>query len=161
MELYSKWFITWYSDWTFRPNNPITRTEILKLIFLVAWVPLSTDDKNYFIDIPSSDWQKKYVNTWVNLKLISTKNKKFNPNWYLTRVEALKMITKLFIWDVDLVYSKKLADVSWNDWYSKYVEYAINNDLLSVVNNHFYPNKNITRYEVIVLLYKLSKMQKS
>lgn len=62
----------------------------------------------------------------------------------------------LFIWDINLSYSKELMDVSWSEWFAKYVEYSIDNNLVPIINNYFYPNKNITRYEVIWILYKLT-----
>lgn len=154
--LAEKWILTWFEDNTFKPNNSITRSEFLKLLFLIKWVSLSKDNTNYFVDIINNSWQKKYINTWVNLWLISTNKKKFNPNSFLTKVEAIKMAIILFVWDINLVYSQELLDVVWNEWYAKYVEYTVNNDLLPVINNCFYPNKNITRYEVVEILYKLS-----
>jgi hypothetical protein len=68
----------------------------------------------------------------------------------------LKIATILFQWDISEKYTKELKDVFWTEWYSKYVEYSINNDLIPIVNNCFSPNKNITRYEVIWMLKKLS-----
>lgn len=156
MDLFSKWYIVWYSDGTFKPNNPITKTEFLKMLFLIKWVALSNDNTNYFIDVASNSWQKKYVNTAVELKIVTTWNKRFNTDWFLTRVEALKMAITLFVWEINLIYSKELSDVCWDEWYAKYVEYAIDNDLLSVVDNCFFPTKNITRYEFVNLLKKLS-----
>ncbi len=153
--LVEKWFITWFWDNTFRPQSSITRTEFLKLLFLVAGKELSTDNKDYFTDLKVW-WQKKYINTAVWLKLVSTSNKKFNPNGNISRVEALKISITLFVWEINLAFSQELKDVFWTEWYSKYVEYSINNDLIPIVNNCFSPNKNITRYEVIWMLKKLS-----
>lgn len=31
--LLQKWIINWYSDWTFRPKNNITRAELVKIFF--------------------------------------------------------------------------------------------------------------------------------
>lgn len=102
-------------------------------------------------------WQKKYVNTALYLKLVSSTNKKFFPDAPLTKVEALKMAVILFVWDINLSYSQKLIDVAWSEWFTKYIEYSVKNDLIPIINNFFYPNKYITRYEVIWLLYKISK----
>lgn len=127
------------------------------MLFSIKWIFLSNDNSNYFIDIPWDAWYKKYVNTAVNLKIVTTSNKNFNPNWFLTRVEALKISIILFIWDININYTKNFLDIISTDWYSKYVEYAINNNLLQTKDNYFFPNKNITRYEVLSLLEKLSK----
>lgn len=128
----------------------------MKLIFLVSATKLSDDQTNYFTDLKVG-WQKRYINTAVQLKMISTQNKKFNPNGSITRVEALKMILLLFVWEVPNVYTKNLWDISGNDWYAKYVEYALNYNFFSITNNLFYPNKAITRYEVISILQKITK----
>lgn len=111
---------------------------------------------DYFLDIGASSWQKKYVNTALSLWLITKANKKFYPNSFLTKVEALKMAVLLFAWEIQSVYSQELMDVWWSEWFAKYVQYSIENNLLPVLNNFFYPNKNITRYEVVQLLEKLS-----
>ena len=126
------------------------------MLFLIKWIDLSSDNTDYFSDVNPNGWQKKYINTAVSLWLVTTLNNTFLPDSCLTKVEALKMAIILFVWDINLVYSQALADVTWTKWYAKYVEYATKNDLLQIVNNYFYPNKNITRYEVIWLLYKLS-----
>lgn len=117
---------------------------------------LSQDNMDYFLDIGASSWQKKYVNTAVSLWLVAKTNKKFYPNSFLTKVEALKMAILLFAWEIQSVYNQELMDVWWSEWFAKYVQYSIENNLLPITNNYFYPNKNITRYEVIQLLEKLS-----
>lgn len=89
--------------------------------------------------------------------MISTQNTKFNPNGSVTRVEALKMILLLFIWEVWNNYTKNIWDVSGKDWYAKYIEYALNNNLFSLSNNLFFPNKEITRYEVINILKQMTQ----
>lgn len=155
--LWEKWFISWFWDDTFRPNNSITRAEFLKLIFLISETKLSDDSTDYFTDIKVW-WQKRYINTWVHLGMISTQNKKFNPNGSITRVEALKMILLLFIWELPHVYNKNLSDISGNEWFAKYVQYALENNFFSLHNSFFYPNKAITRYEVIYILKKITKI---
>lgn len=153
--LVDKWFLTGYGDGTFQPKNPITRTEFLKLLFLVSWTELSNDSRNYFTDIKVG-WQKKYINTAVALGMVSKNNPKFNPNGFVSRVEALKMTILLFIGEIPDYYQKELNDVSGSEWYAKYVEYALNYDLLQSSNNNFSPNKPITRYEVIGMLKKIT-----
>ncbi|MDD5769868.1 MAG: S-layer homology domain-containing protein [Candidatus Gracilibacteria bacterium] len=156
-DLLLKGIISGYSDGTFKPDNPISRVEFLKMLFLVKGISLSSDNSNYFSDVSDSSWQKKYVNTAVSLKLVSTSNKNFSPNSSISKVEALKMAIILFVGEINLVYSQELSDVGGGEWFSKYIEYAIKNNLLEVKNNNFYPNNNITRYEVIGMLYKLSE----
>jgi hypothetical protein len=60
----SKWYIKWYADGTFKPNNPVTRAEAIAIILnIVVWkdniaVPTDSD----FQDVKMSDWFCKYTN---------------------------------------------------------------------------------------------------
>lgn len=155
MDLVKKWFVKWFWD-EFKPNNSITRWEFLKLILLIKWVNISTETKTYFEDVLENSWQNKYINIWVNIWIISTKNKQFLPSWTISRVEALKMALILFVWDINNVYSWWFIDVSPNDWFSKYVEYSRINSLISF-DKYFYPSKELTRMEVIKILFALKK----
>lgn len=67
------------------------------------------------------------------------------------------MMIVLFIWEIPNTFNKELSDVSGTKWYAKYVEYAINNNLFPVSENLFFPQKNITRYEVVSILKKLTQ----
>jgi hypothetical protein len=113
------------------------------------------DNGDYFVDIPSNAWQKKYVNTALSLGFITNKNKQFFPNEFISRVEALKMILTLFVGSVPESYNKNFSDVKSTDWFAKYVQFAAEKDLLTF-SNTFQPNKKITRIEVIHILQKLS-----
>lgn len=88
--------------------------------------------------------------------MVSSSNKKFFPNGNISRVEALKMIINLFVWNIQNKYTGKYIDVKATDWFSKYVEYAVENNIFTQSWTKFFPNKDITRYEVIWILKKLS-----
>jgi hypothetical protein len=75
----------------------------------------------------------------------------------LTRPEALKMAILLFVWEINLNYSGKYIDVKNTDWFAKYVEYSLENNLIETKWNYFYPKENISRMEVIWMLYNLNK----
>lgn len=156
LELIARGIIVWYSDNTFRPKNKITRLEFLKVVFLFFNIELHSDNKNYFIDISSYSWWKKYVDTWVRLWYISTQNRYFRPNDFISRIESLKIILKINKVDLSqFEYKDRFNDVVSNLWYSNIVEYAARNKLFNFDKN-FYPNKKVTRWE---LVYILSKFQ--
>jgi hypothetical protein len=56
-----------------------------------------------------------------------------------------------------LKYSSDLVDVKESDWFSKYVEYSLKNNLIDNPTNKFSPNNNLKRIEAISILYTLSK----
>jgi hypothetical protein len=122
---------------------------------LAKKVDFVQDNKDYFVDIPTNAWQKKYVNTALSLGIITNKNKQFFPNEFISRVEALKMILTLFVGSIPENYNKNFSDVKSSDWFAKYVQFATEKDLLTF-SSAFQPNKKITRIEVIHILQKLS-----
>lgn len=67
------------------------------------------------------------------------------------------MIVLLFVWEIPNNYTKNIWDVFWWEWYVKYVEYALNNNFFILKENKFFPNQNITRYEVVGILNKIQK----
>lgn len=152
------WVINWFQDNTFRPLQNISRRETLKLVF---WV-LKKDVKSYnfrqFLDTKIWTWENNYINLWVELWFISKENKYFYPQKSISRVEWLKII----LWSLNIIIKDDefssicFDDVSLNSWYHKYSCYAKKYNLLDYDNN-FYPNKSLTRWEMVYLLYRLQK----
>lgn len=60
----SKWYISWYSDGAFWPNNPVTRAEAIAITLNIIVgknnIPNSTDSD--YQDIKNTDWFCKYAN---------------------------------------------------------------------------------------------------
>lgn len=73
----------------------------------------------------------------------------------LSRVEWLKIILLTILWKVPEKYTQKFLDVKSTDWFTEYVEYASKNWLLRDLKNNFYQNKNLSRIEVMYIIYKL------
>ena len=147
-----------FSDNTFRPKNNITRVEALKVILLANKVEVMRFDKSLFTDVFVWTWENNYVNAWVETWVIDKNNKKFYPFRNVSRVEVLKII--LTLWKVDfenLENDLTFIDVSKNDWFYKYVNYAYKNNLFEITWNKFEPNKPLTREEMISILYKYIK----
>lgn len=140
----------------FFPDKNITRWEFLKVIFLYNNIEISKDESNYFWDIPDNFWQKKYVNTAVKLWIISKDNLYFKPNNDISRVESLKMYLNLLNITAWTPLSSKFDDISISDWSLKYADYASNKNVFEIDNN-FYPNKPISRYELAKILYLIKK----
>lgn len=127
------------------------------MILAIKKTNLKTLEFETFVDVKSDYWQKKYVDTALELWLITDANDHFNPNSFISRSESLKISILFYIWEINLEYSSYYSDVSWDDWYAKYVEYSKQNNLLEIDSTNFEPNKFITRIEVIWVIYELSK----
>lgn len=146
--------ITWFEEKLFKPNNEISRAETLKLIFTLNSKQLSKDENTYFLDVSKDSWYKKYVNTALENNIIS-RSTHFNPNLWINRVEGLKIIILTLLWTISLKYSNKFIDVKISDWFVNYVEFADRNSLIRNLGNNFYPSKNLTRLELLYILYKI------
>lgn len=147
--------ISWFLDKTFRPNNNITRIEALKIMLLANNISPIKDLESVFSDIKTNTWENTYVNAWIENKVVSLDNKRFYPFRNVSRVEALKII--LTLWEIYLEnqeFNISFEDVSELDWFYKYVNYAVNNNLFENIWEKFEPNKPLTREEMIYILYK-------
>ncbi len=146
--------ITWFEQKLFKPNNEISRAETLKLIFTLNSKQLSKDENTYFLDVSKDSWYKKYINTALENNIIS-RSTHFNPNLWINRVEGLKIIILTLLGTISLKYSNKFIDVKISDWFVNYVEFADRNSLIRNLGNNFYPSKNLTRLELLYILYKI------
>lgn len=147
--------ISWFLDKTFRPNNNITRIEALKIMLLANNVSPIKDLESVFFDIKTNTWENTYINAWIENKVVSLDNKNFYPFRNVSRVEALKII--LTLWKINLEnqeFNISFEDISESDWFYKYVNYAVNNNLFENIWKKFEPNKPLTREELISILYR-------
>ena len=58
-KLYNEKIILGYGDLTFRPDNPITRAELCKIVNMVFGYTEKAE--NSFVDMTSKDWYYPYV----------------------------------------------------------------------------------------------------
>lgn len=92
----AKWYIKWYDDWTFRPNNSVTRAEAIAIVLnIVVWkenisLPTSSD----YQDITINDWYCRYAN-FVSQNWLMDSVWKFMPNEYITRSDFATLLYNL------------------------------------------------------------------
>jgi hypothetical protein len=82
-----------YPDGTFRPNQPVTRAEFLKMAMEAFDIQeeTSTTTTPSFVDVEVDDWYFGYVEGAVEASLIDT-DTTFRPNQPITRQEAAKIL---------------------------------------------------------------------
>ena len=93
-------FVKGYSDNKFRPASPVTRTEALKMVFMLFGLSapdITQDDKNLikFVDVSTSAWYSKYISAgYVNglLPIAGHVGARFYPEKELLRGEAAAYI---------------------------------------------------------------------
>lgn len=148
--------INWFSDGTFRPKETLNRAEALKIITLAYKLKVSKNINSNFWDVKSNTWQNIYINTALENNVIDNKNSNFYPQSNLTRVEAMKLLSKISNTNIEPYNTKdiEIKDVNSSDWKYKYMNYAFKNNFFNLVNWEIYPNNDISREEFIYILYK-------
>lgn len=155
--LESNGIVDGYSDGSFKPNNPLNRAELMKILVEGAgYDPSASTYKNCFPDV-TDDWYAKYVcfgkeQGWVE----GYDDGSFKPDAYVNKVEALKMLLEVFdIWGMNSE-SKVYEDVEMSQWYTWYVYTAYYYGLLEEeAGSYYYPGHEITRGGVSENLYRL------
>lgn len=165
-----------YADGTYRPNNPVNRAEMLKMIFLADGNEKNADaalaTATLFPDTPKSEWYAKYVALARNRGTVQGyPDGYFRPGNNINKAEAYKIVLKEYYNETTMGYAVSRAtlpnsmsiasDVKSTDWFSLYVNFAgIKNFYTTgytggnVSGNPFYPAQNLTRGQLAELIYR-------
>lgn len=138
------------SDNKLRPNDPITRAEMARLL---APIDKDNDMKSDFKDIIGHKYEKEINKAYGNGRIIGYPDGTFKPDNDITRAEAVKMFNNIFSRCPDINYIdanenilKKFNDLSKNHW--AYYE------LVEAANTHKYKRKPKSIEEIWVELIK-------
>ncbi len=156
IELADKGIVRGYGDGTFRPENPITRAEALKVILesknqlekekdLGKEIDFgSYDNANTNIkDIKAGDWFNGYVEYAIENKIVSGyPDKTFRPDETVNLVEALKMVFG--------VYKIPLWQGTTEPWYKLYMDKGYELGLIDMGLDD--PAQKLTRAELAIIV---------
>ena len=162
-ELASLGIITGYSDGSFRPNEPVTRAEMAKMVLMAAnleTLPCDEEKNRFFADL--DDWQAPWVNAGYRLDIIEgyggTESgvRLFKPNNNVNRVEGVKLVLAAF-GRMPRGYthvSTRYTDVY--DWMVLWIEDAYRIGLIDESpNGRFYPGDAMTRGVAAKIIVKM------
>lgn len=151
-----------YLDGTFKPDNPLNRAELLKILVEAAGNdPAAENYNNCFSDI-KNDWYARYVcfayeKGWISGYPDGT----FKPENFVNKAEAIKMLMNIF----DLYKWRNegwggfdghpYEDVEVGQWYMQYIGQAKELGILEETEGYFYPGDNITRGQISEIIYRL------
>lgn len=127
-------------------------------VFIPPVVPVQPEKiepKLPFGDISDDYWAKSYISDLYEKNIIS-KDELFRPEDFITRAEFVKLAVTAF----GISSEEKqctFSDVSESDWFLPYVAAAENSGIVTGDNAHFYPQENITREDICVMLYRIIK----
>lgn len=157
--LYNEETIIGYTDGTFKPENPVNRAELLKILVEGQGITPTTDEySNCFPDV-ADDWYAPYVcyakeEGWVSGYPDGT----FKPANTVNKVEALKMLINSQALDGQLVVSvteQLFGDTDNSAWYAPYVKLAKDLGILEETDDIFEPDGDMDRGSICENLYRL------
>lgn len=92
VEMSAQKVVNGYEDGTFKPGNPITRAEFVKLIVSVAGIDTADAE---FEDVPSDAWYAPYVGGAAKSGVVTGDGVRFNPDMPLTRQDTAVIVYRL------------------------------------------------------------------
>ena len=121
----------------------------------------STGEGAYiFKDVKQADWFFKAVMFMQEKGLISgTGDEKFSPNMNMTRGMFVTVVGRICEADGEEINNNgcEFGDVKQDMYYAKYVQWAKDHGIASGSDDgKFYPDKNISRQEMLVMLRNLA-----
>ncbi len=157
MYLYKQNIITGFEDGTIRPELPITRAEMIKMVVTAKKLyPLVINYRNCYTDV-HNEWFAQYVCLAKEKGWIKSGGK-FRPNDTLSRAEAVTVLVQAF--DLKPGSEKGLIpfqDVEKGSWYYQNIITAQSHHMFKEdpIHQFFYPEELATRGDIFKMLYRL------
>jgi hypothetical protein len=90
---YNAGIVSGYGDGTFRPNNPVTRGQLCKIVVQAAGWPVNTTGGPHFPDVPTTHTFYPFIETVYNHSIISGyPDGRFRPESHTTRAHISKVV---------------------------------------------------------------------
>ena len=139
---------------TTNTTNTVSKTEEKKEN--TPSTPVVTNTSATFNDISERAWAVPAIEKMASKNFIVGKEKgKFAPDEKCTRADFTIVLTKMLGVDNETPDSSAYSDVDSEAYFSKYVGVAKKlNITAGESNNSFFPKNNITREEVMAMVYK-------
>jgi len=151
--------ISGYPDGTFKPDQPVNRVEVLKMIFegLDITEPTTLITPS-FADIDLNSWYGQYLKKAATLQMIEGyADGTFKPAQTVNLVENLKLILEASKVELPTTISQDtFNDTPKDQWYAKYVQYAKDTNIIEADSSgNVYPAKGMTRGDFAETLFRL------
>lgn len=118
--------------------------------------PVVNEDDTAFYDVPANTWYTTYVNDLVQRGLINGKSPGyFGPEDNITRAELAKILAMASGESTgDYGNMQAFSDIPKGKWYTQYVNWAATKGIALGDAGKFYPDANISRQEIAVMLQR-------
>jgi hypothetical protein len=163
----SRGIVSGNPDGTFKPNDPLTRAQLAKLITLTFGLDLVTPEKATFSDVSSGLWSYQYIETAKDYLTgyFPMKGKPFfDPNSNATREDVAVALVRAMGLESGDIDANSVLGSRFNDaeavspQLADEVALAVENKLIQgFPDNTFGPQLTIDRASVATLLYRVLK----
>jgi hypothetical protein len=148
-----------FGDGTFHPDQAITRAEFMKIIILGSRLDIPKAITSPFSDVKLGEWYTDFIVFGAEKGYIQGySDQTFRPDQAINKVEALKILGELVMWNFDSFDKSKVqnpfADTDINEWYGKYLAYAIDKNLLDDNEKNYQPGTPITRGQMTEYIFR-------
>ncbi len=148
----------------FDPNAAATRAEVTTMVVRAvdAPVPVSPEPKA-FPDTNTRSWSARHVKAAKNADIVhGYPDGLFRAEKPANVVETLKITTRGFKSDLtvsaaELQQLAGISDIELNQWYVKYVQAGLNEQIIDSDATLIYPATQVTRAEVAEMVYLLMR----
>ena len=115
--------------------------------------------ENPFVDVKESDWFYNWVEEACRAKLfLGTSENTFEPYSPMTRAMLVTVLGRLHGVSPDNSADSGFKDVKPGSWYAGFVAWAKGNGIVNGIGDGFFaPEMNITREQIVVILYRYAK----
>ncbi|HEY8363492.1 MAG TPA: family 10 glycosylhydrolase [Tissierellaceae bacterium] len=121
---------------------------------------IGKEQSKYFYDVNRGQaWAIKAIDSLYERKIINgVGNGKFEPSKNITRADFLIMVMNFYSISPEETIEDNFSDAG-NKYYTKYLGTAKKMGLIyGVGNNQYHPEKNMTRQDMFVILYRIQNM---
>ena len=156
----AKGYISGRNETEYDPSANISRAEVTTLLIRM----LKFDEKkgiSSFTDVLPGTWYYEYVQAGFDNGLITGRGEsKFEPEAAVTRAELAVIISRIIgNFENEQEYSDILAKFTDEkdipEWARQGASLTVAEEIIKGSDGYFYPEKNATRAEVAVILYRL------
>lgn len=147
----------------YRLDDNVLRQEVVGMAMRI-WnfnLPENYTCKETFQDVSASQpntWACRAVEVAADNGIVTTSNKTFRPEAYITRAEALAILLKAASIQIETSWSTSFLDVS-EPWQVNVVNTALSYSFIDSGEN-FRPNQNATRGEIFNIARRILSSQK-
>ena len=142
-------YINGYTDGTFRPANPITRAEFVKILSEIT--DGGTPKSVTFTDVSSSHWAYSFITRMAGLDVAFGQDGKFRPDEDITRAEAAAMLSRLSL-NPQVQQPLVFTDVNNHPLYNDIVAASQKGLIYGYQDGSFKPDYRISRVEAVAIV---------